>query len=74
MHPTFEKLKTVQSEYSQRFKQCVAKYIIITKATKVWMTFIPFMNDIWGKTIFEAFSSSNKYIESVWVGERISHL
>lgn len=47
---------------------------MITKATKVWMTFIPFMNDVREKIIFEAFSSSNKYIESVWVGERISHL
>ena len=50
------------------------KNMIITRATKVWIKFIPFFNDMWKKRFLEVFSSTRKYMGSVGVSLRISHM
>ena len=59
---------------SYKFHQCITKNIIIIRASNVWIKFIPFINGMWKKRIFEVLSSTRKYMETVGVSVRISHL
>ena len=42
-------------------------YYLTIRATNVWIKFIPSINDIRKKRIFEVFSSTRKYTESTGV-------
>ena len=48
--------------------------MVITRATNFWINFVPFVDDMWKKRIFEVFSSTKKYMESVGVCGGIYHL
>ena len=48
--------------------------MIITRAVNVWIKFIPFINNMLKKRLFEVFGSTIKYMENVEVSVRISHL
>ena len=48
--------------------------MLVSRATNVWIKFTPYVNDMWKKRVFEVFSSTGKYMKSVGVSMRISHL
>ena len=48
--------------------------MIVTRATNLWIKFIPFINGMWEKRVFEVFSFTRKNKESAGVSVRISHL
>lgn len=55
--------------------QCIAKSIIITRATNIWIKFTPFINGMWEKWVFFKYSVlQGKYMESVGMSATVFQL